>query len=182
MKSVPFEEKKDFKSILKQSLLLFIQIQLYIFIAQLILAPIGVLIGLILDDIAEQIMLGVTAFILKFVACFLIFYRKKYDNKNMTMKYILKVLLISLAFHLLLVLIFHFQAIFSGTDISIFAKLWANATVPQYQLSKEYKDIPIYIFLVLSIAEFLSIIGSAVLGYSLAGKKHNKERNELHKQ
>ena len=182
MKLLSFNYENGFNSIAGQSLLLFVEIQLSIFIAQLITGPISVLLGLNFDGETEEILVGAAAFILKIVLCFALFYRNKYNNKTLPFKHFFRVLLISLGLHFLLGLISRFAVIFSGTEIWKFSALWADKTVPAFQSSGEDKDIPLYIYLVLASVEIMSIIGAAALGFDLATKKLDKEHKELHKQ
>lgn len=171
--------KDQMKDQIKNGFLLFAKLQVNIFLAQLLMAPIGIIIGFLFDEVSETVMLGVAAYLCKFALCWVLFYNIFINDRQASFVALRKSLIITLLLHLLLEFLFYFQPIVSGTDISKFAQLWARYTVPEYQRSWDYKDIPLYIFLVLSIADFLCIISSAWLSGIVSKKKIDQERMEI---
>ena len=169
------------KELLKQGFIDFLYIQVVIFVVSMFISgPIDVFSGFIFGDrrMLERIILRtIIITLVEIGGILLLFYKKKYNDKYIGKKDFLMPLTIAFPMHFLLALINGFYRYTAGGFVSELGLMWGTAIVGGVHYDKS--SIPLWPNLVLTPFYIAMIFGAIWLGYTLAHRRQQKEREDI---
>ena len=169
------------KELLKQGFVDFLYIQLVIFaVSMFISGPIDIFSGFIFgarNMVGRRILRTVLTTLVELGIIALLFYKKKYNDRNISKRDFLMPLTIALSIHFLISLINGFYHYTAGAFVSELGYMWGYSIVGGVHYDKS--TLPLWPNLVLTPFHIAMIIGAVLLGYALADKKQKKEREDI---
>lgn len=169
------------KELLKHGFVDFMYIQIVIFaVSMFITGPIDIFSGFIFGGrkiVERRILRTIITTLVEIGIIVLLFYKKKYNDRNISKRDFLMPLTIALPIHFLISLINGFYHYTAGAFVSELGYMWGYAIVGGVHYDKS--TLPLWPNLVLTPFHIAMIIGAVLLGYTLADKKQKKERAEI---
>ena len=138
------------------------------------MGPIHILIGFFFEGNLRNIASAVVSIVLELGLCVVFFYKSKYDDKRITLKEFIRPAIIGFPIHFIVSLINGFYAYTAGWGVSEFGALWGCAIIGENEIDK--RELPTWPNIVIFPIMLALILGTMVLAFKMAERKHEKER------
>lgn len=166
------------RDLVKRGFLYYLWIQASVLlVAFIFMGPLHIFLGFFLKGNARDIALALVSIVLELGICIFFFYKSKYDDKRITLKEFLKPAIIGFPIHFIVSLINGFYVYTAGVGVSEFGALWGRAILGENEIDK--RKLPLWPNIVIFPIMLALILGTMILAFKMAERKHEKERRSI---
>ena len=160
------------KVFLKNGLLLTLYLQLFALFSHVAIPIVSMGTRMFFkNETVSNLFCGVLLLTIELLCVFVLFRNSKIDDRNSNLMQSLLSFSLALPIQLLLGMALLFFPYSAGAGVATLGQVW-GAQVG----AESHTEVPYYIFIVIFMAKALSMLGLAVLGFTLGKKKLAKER------